>query len=127
MRLLLDTHVLLWSLTASPRISGAAKERITDPGNSLICSVATIWEVAIKHARGGDVPFSGTDLLHRLKDVDVEILPIDARHAAAIEQLPRHHGDPFDRMLVAQAREDSLYLLTHDRALLVYGDFVMLV
>jgi PIN domain nuclease of toxin-antitoxin system len=131
LRLLLDTHILLWAVTDSPRLPRPARALLEDESNTLIASAATIWEVAIKHAKGGGgpnaMPMSGNDLLLHLEAHNVELLPILPAHAAEIDKLPIINRDPFDRMLVAQALYEQLRLLTHDQALAAYGDFVRIV
>ena len=127
MRLLLDTHILLWSMTASPLTPDRGRQLVTDPANALYCSAASIWEVGIKHAKGGDIPMSGADLLEALRPLNIQILAVTGEHAAAAGLLPRHHGDPFDRMLIVQAKAEGMTLLTSDGQLAAYGDFVMVV
>jgi PIN domain nuclease of toxin-antitoxin system len=131
LRLLLDTHVVLWAITLDPKMPRRAHELIGDASNDQIVSTVTIWEVAIKHARSSgrpnDIPWSGTRLLSRLNAIDANILPILPTHAAAMDDLPPLHGDPFDRLLIAQARTESMHLLTHDKTLAAYGDFVIVV
>lgn len=92
-------------------------------------SVVSIWEVAIKHQqrRAGSMPFSGTGALEHLERLGVSILDITRRHAAAVDHLPLIHGDPFDRMLIAQALTEPLRLLTADATLARYSDTVILV
>jgi PIN domain nuclease of toxin-antitoxin system len=128
---LIDTHIALWSLTDSPKLTSAAWQHLRNPGNTLFISTITIWECAIKFRlnRGlpDDMPYSGTTALERITLAGYELLPISPEHAAEVDQLPLHHGDPFDRLLIAQAKSEPLILLTHDKALAVYGDFVMVV
>lgn len=122
MRLLLDTHVALWALADSPRLSEEARQLILDPGNEVFYSAATVWEIAIKHAlaRAG-MPVSGDEAARLFRASGHIELPVTAAHAAATERLPPHHADPFDRILVAQSIVEPLRLLTHDRQLLLYG------
>lgn len=128
MRLLLDTHVALWALTDSRRLSAAARELILDAGNAIWFSAACIWEISIKHALARkDMPVSGDDAAKLLRAAGYLELTITASHAAATGRLPSHHGDPFDRLLIAQSIAEQMRLLTHDRQLVVYGDFVQLV
>ena len=131
MRLLLDTHIVLWSITDAPELPRRAKALIDDESNDHLVSAVTIWEVAIKHARrtGGanDMPWSGRKLLSRLVENDIELLAISPSHAAGVDDLEPLHGDPFDRLLIAQARTESMHLLTHDKVLAGYGDFVIVV
>jgi PIN domain nuclease of toxin-antitoxin system len=125
MKVLLDTQIALWALTDSPRLSANAREWILDAGNTLFFSAASIWEIAIKHRLArGDMPVSGDEAARLFREAGYIELPVTAAHAAATEKLPAHHADPFDRMLVAQAREEPLRLLTHDRQLLSYGDWI---
>jgi PIN domain nuclease of toxin-antitoxin system len=130
-RLLLDTHIALWAIADHPNLSAKARRLIDDPDNQIVVSVASIWEIAIKHslARGGpnDMPISGQDALGYFRDAGFELLDIAPAHAAAIETLPRVHADPFDRMLVAQALTTPLRLLTHDHRLTNYSDTVIAV
>ena len=112
MRLLLDTHVLLWWLADDPSLGEEARASISDPGSSVFVSAATVWEVSIKQTLGKlEVP---TDLLSQIELNRFEPLSITASHAYAAGALPRHHDDPFDRMLVAQAMKEDLVLLTRD-------------
>lgn len=117
MRLLLDSHTLVWSLAQSGRLSRGAVAAIEDEDNELVVSVASIWELAIKRARGRQV--GPPDVLVHAERL-TRVLPIEARHAEAAADLPRFHGDPFDRMLVAQAQVEDLVLLTADRQLRRY-------
>jgi len=128
LRLLLDTHVALWALTDDPRLSQRARALIADPENDVLVSAASVWEVAIKHALGrGDMPISGDQALDWFRQAGYQLLPIAPEHAAAVEHLPDHHRDPFDRMLVAQATAEPLRLLTHDPLVLRYGDMAIAV
>lgn len=112
MSLLLDTHILLWWLSDDPLLPTAAREAITSPDRVVLVSAATAWEIAIKQAAAKlDAP---DDLLDALKSNDFETLPITAVHALAAGALPQHHSDPFDRMLIAQARAESLTLISVD-------------
>ena len=131
MRLLLDTHVVLWALTRSTKLSRAGWDLLEDEQNPLVVSAVSIWEIAIKHARGqgraNSVPMSGTSALSVVRAADFDLLEITLGHAAAVDDLASHHRDPFDRLLVAQARSESMHLLTHDVQLAAYGDFVIVV
>ena len=118
MRLLLDTHVFLWWLTDDPRLEAVRREAIADPDALVHVSAATIWEIAIKEAQGR-IEVSA-DLADEIRGGGFTELPISAGHALAAGRLPRHHADPFDRMLVAQAREEALTLVSQDRALAAY-------
>lgn len=118
MEILLDTHMVLWWLADDSRLSKRARALIADPANTLTVSAATSWEIAIKQALG-KITIDG-----RLEDaIDAQgfgMLPVTFRHAAETLMLPEIHRDPFDRMLVAQARVESLPLLTIDPHILQY-------
>lgn len=128
MRLLLDTHIAIWALVAHPRLSGEARELIVARETQVYVSAATIWEIAIKHGLGkGGMPFSGEDAIRYFREAGYQSLDVKAEHAAMVERLPRIHSDPFDRLLVAQAIAEPMYLLTHDERLAAYGPAVRLV
>ena len=111
MSLLLDTHVVLWWLTDAPDLADDVKQRIDDePGVHL--SAATVWEVAIKQSRGKIT--EPANLPEIIEDAGLRHLPITARHAVVAGRLPLIHRDPFDRMLIAQARCEGLTLVTRD-------------
>jgi PIN domain nuclease of toxin-antitoxin system len=115
MRLLLDTHLLLWTISESRRLSPAARQLIGDPSNELCFSTASVWEVAIKHGRGRDDFQVDPRLLRRgLLDNLYQELPVTGEHAMAVASLPPLHRDPFDRMLVAQSIVEGITLLTGD-------------
>lgn len=118
MSYLLDSHVLLWWLEDSTRINTVLRKTIADPQVSVLVSAASVWEIGIKQALGKlRAPESVIDLL---QDEGFEELSITAKHAAAAASLPALHRDPFDRMLVAQARLDGLILVTHDERIRAY-------
>ena len=131
MRLLLDTHVLLWALTRSERLSRKGWDLLEDEYNPLIVSAVSIWEIAIKHGRGqglrNAMPISGKQALVDVRAADFDLLAITHEHCATVDNLPLHHRDPFDRLLVAQSRCESMHLLTHDAKLAAYGDFVIVI
>ncbi|WP_291319042.1 type II toxin-antitoxin system VapC family toxin [Desulfonatronospira sp.] len=112
MNLFLDTHVLLWWLDDSPSLNDAERNAIADPGNLIVVSAAVIWEMRIKQALGKLV-FS-TDFYPVIKNQGFELLSITADHAYAAGGLPVHHRDPFDRMIIAQARLENLCIITRD-------------
>lgn len=123
MRLLLDTHVALWAITDSPRLTMAARRLILAPGNRIHVSAASIWEIAIKHGLGKPgMPISGTEALGWFTKAGYAFLPVNAEHAALVETLPAHHTDPFDRLLVAQALAEPMRLMTHDALVAKYSD-----
>ena len=118
----MDTHILLWWLSDDPSLPKAARELIAKESTLAFVSAATAWEIAIKTAAGK--LHAPSDLEGALAASQFEVLPITIPHALAAGKLPRHHEDPFDRMLVAQAALERMRLLTHDRRLGMYGDFV---
>lgn len=120
MRLLLDTHVLLWWLSGdSESITKKAAKAIGASDAQVAVSAVSIWEIAIKRGLGKlDAP---DDLLDQLERSQVELLPVTARHADLVASLPTHHRDPFDRLLIAQALVEELALVTADKAFKRYG------
>ncbi len=126
MNLLLDTHVALWAITDSPKLPKKAREMIESPHTSVWISAASVWEIAIKHALGrGDMPVSGQDAARYFRESGYRFLPLDAEHAVAVEELPAHHHDPFDRILVAQALVEPMRLMTHDPVVARYSDTIL--
>ena len=119
MTLLLDTHVLLWWLTDDPRPTPAMREAVADPATSVAVSAASAWEAAIKAAVGKlRVPDGLRDELVRH---GFDELPVTVEDGLAAGALPRHHSDPFDRMLIAQAARRQFVLVTADRRFSDYG------
>jgi len=121
-RFLLDTHVWLWMLTAPERIGGRAAAVMHDSRNDLLLSAASSWEIATKFAIGRlPLPESPeTYVPERMRLTRVESLPVTHAHALRVASLPRHHQDPFDRLLVAQAQVESLTIVTVDSAFAGY-------
>lgn len=128
MNLLLDTHILIWALSEDPRLPEKAREMILDPGNAIYYSTVSVWEIAIKHANHPDsVTFTGKAFSQYCQDAG--FLPVEVRdkHVWALETLtrpidaPAHH-DPFDRMLIAQAKAENLSFLTHDSLIPYYEE-----
>jgi PIN domain nuclease of toxin-antitoxin system len=119
MKLLLDTHTFLWWITDDPQLSTKARELIGDGQNILYWSAASSWEVSIKYALGRmPLPEPPEQFLPaEIEKNRIESLPIIDAHAFHAGQLPHHHRDPFDRMLVAQAQVESLALLSNDQQL----------
>jgi PIN domain nuclease of toxin-antitoxin system len=118
LRLLLDTHILLWWLAENPKLSMAARARIAE-AEIVFVSAASVWEMAIKVSTGK--LRAPDDLEKQLQRHGFEQLPVSVNHALGVATLPRHHADPFDRMLVAQASLESLTLVTADSQLSAYG------
>jgi PIN domain nuclease of toxin-antitoxin system len=131
MRLLLDTHIALWAIVNSPRLPNAARRWLEDDNNALAVSVISLWEIGIKHRLGrsgpGAMPISAEQARDQFELSGYDLLPLTAPHVLAFEQMSPVHTDPFDRMLVAQARSEPMRLLTHDRKLADYGEAVILV
>lgn len=128
MNILLDTHIALWAIADSPKLPAAARELILAPTNTIYVSTASIWEIGIKYSlQRGDMPLSGEAALQYFRQAGYRILAIEAEHAVAVESLPLHHQDPFDRLLVAQALTEPLRLISHDRQVARYSDTVVLV
>jgi PIN domain nuclease of toxin-antitoxin system len=122
LRILLDTHLLLWWLSASSSLSVEAREMIRDPENTVFVSAVSLWEIWLKESLGKlHVPVDFTD---RLAVEDFESLPLTASQTRQVSSLPWHHRDPFDRMLIAQAQFETLVLLTADENLATYGGVV---
>ena len=119
MRYLLDTHVLLWWIADDPKLRADTRATITDPSHDVAVSVASIWEAAIKRALG-KMQFETPILLDTLSLGGIHVIPITGEHALAAGDLPRHHDDPFDRMLVAQALTEGLTLVSRDSRLRSY-------
>jgi PIN domain nuclease of toxin-antitoxin system len=128
MKLLLDTHLLLWAAGQPNRLSATALKLIDSPANELFFSAASIWEVAIKCGLGRKDFQADTRLLRRgLLDNGYSELPVLSDHVVGIESLPPVHKDPFDRLLVAQATVEGITLLTADPAVAQYPGPVRLV
>lgn len=128
MKILLDTHLLIWASAVSSRLPKMARDMLQAPENELLFSAASIWEIAIKFQRNRpDFDVEPSRLRRGLLDSGYTELPVTSAHAAAIATLPGHHKDPFDRMLLAQATVEGILLLTSDTALAQYGGPVRLV
>ncbi len=119
MRILLDTQCWLWMVAASDRFDASTRQLLLDEDNDLILSAASSWEIAIKYALGKlPLPSAPADYVpSRMIATGVSGLPVEHRHALQVSRLPLLHGDPFDRLLVAQAQIERLTLLTADRQL----------
>ena len=125
MKLLLDTHILLWLMQDAPQLSPAAR-RLIKEAESVHVSSVSLWEVAIKRSLG-KLRLDPDLLDQHLAASAVQALGVSWAHARQLRALPAHHGDPFDRMLVAQAMVEPLHLLTHDASLAAYSELVILV
>ncbi len=125
MRLLLDTHIVLWALAGHARLPGEAK-RLIKGADAVYVSAASVWEVAIKQ-RLGKIRVSPSDLLAGIEEAGFIELPVRSVHAARVAELELIHTDPFDRLLVAQAMVEPLQLLTVDAMLGQYTDLVTVI
>lgn len=120
MRLLLDTHALLWWMTDDPALSSAARAAVGASENEVAVSAASVWELAIK-GRAGKLEPAPANLLGDLEASGLTLLASTAEHAWAAGALPLHHRDPFDRMLVAQAQLEGYTIVTRDEDLARYS------
>ena len=123
MRLLVDTHTFLWILGRPEELSTSAKQALDDPGNGRIVSVASLWEIGIKVSTGKLIAPMELDAAMSLAAATV--LPISISHIKRVQQLPFHHRDPFDRMIIAQAMEEGLTIVTRDRSFAAYNVSVL--
>jgi PIN domain nuclease of toxin-antitoxin system len=123
MRLLLDTNALLWFITGDSKLSTAARAAIEDPGNESFVSVGSFWEMAIKVSLG-KLALAGTFpmvISRELARNGFTTLQISLAHVARISSMPFHHRDPFDRLLIAQAQEETLLVVSSDAEFDAYG------
>jgi PIN domain nuclease of toxin-antitoxin system len=121
MRLLLDTHLLVWAMGSPERLSAALAAMLQDPANTPVFSVASLWELVIKQGLGKpDFQVEPALLRRALLDGGWQELPVQAHHALAVAALPLLHRDPFNRLLLAQASSDGLLLITADQQLAAY-------
>ncbi|HZP04315.1 MAG TPA: type II toxin-antitoxin system VapC family toxin [Terracidiphilus sp.] len=125
MRILLDTHALIWLMEANPRLNDNASVLITD-ADEVCVSSASIWEVAIK-ARLGKIKTDPRELFELAQRAGLKELQVSARHAIVTRSLPLVHPDPFDRLLVAQAISEPMHLLTADAKLAEYSELVIVI
>lgn len=120
MRLLLDTHILLWWLVADRRLPKVLRDVLASAGNDVAVSSASIWEISIKRMLGR-IEVDLEELLLAVSADGFSELPLRFIHAARLGSLPRHHDDPFDRMLIAQSIAEGRRLVTRDKAILAYA------
>ena len=122
MKLLLDTHVLIWLVEGSDNLSPAARQAIENEDNNLYLSIASLWEITIKISLGKlqlGIPLDRI-VESYLLPTSIEILPINLNHLLVLQDLPLHHRDPFDRILISQAQAEELTVLSGDR---LFGDY----
>lgn len=125
MNLLLDTHLLLWAASEPLRLTAKARTLLLDPANHLLFSAASLWEITIKNGlERSDFNVDPRRLWRMLVINGYRELPVTSEHTVAVNDLPHLHKDPFDRILVAQARVEGLTLLTADKLVAKYGDGV---
>lgn len=128
MNLLLDTHIAIWALNDDPALSEKARALILDPDNAIYYSVLSVWEVLLKHARRPrEIPFNETDFSEGCKAAGFFPLNLADKHILAVRTLSRpadckEHNDPFDRLLLAQAKVENLSFLTHDELIAGYDE-----
>ena len=125
MRNLVDTHLLLWVVSGSEKISSKARYLLTEPGDEYYFSTASLWEIAIKRGiRKARMPLAAEAARSAFIAAGFKELPVSGVHACAVETLPTKHKDPFDRMLVAQSRCEGMRLITHDAKVAAYGEWI---
>lgn len=128
MKVLLDTHILLWTLTANDKLSDRAREIIASKDNDIFYSTASVWEVSIKHSIHPEyMPLSGRELSEYCLEAGYEVLSVKDEHVYVLETLVRkedasRHNDPFDRIMIAQAKAEGMLFLTRDSLLSYYNE-----
>ncbi len=128
MNLLLDTHIAIWALNDDPALSEKARELILDPDNTIYYSTVSVWEVRLKHTRRpGNIPFDESDFSKGCREAGFVTLSLTDKHVLAVHTLSRpnnikEHNDPFDRLLLAQAKVENLSFLTHDELIPGYEE-----
>lgn len=122
MKVLIDTDVLLWSLIEPERLSDEATELLVDAHVERFFSAASCWEIGIKHEKGFlDLPAKPTECVPQaMRDAGLLPLPVKATDALAVSELPRLHGDPFDRLLIVQAKQNGMYIMSRDA---IFGSY----
>jgi PIN domain nuclease of toxin-antitoxin system len=125
MNVLLDTHILLWALTESPKLPQQALDIIADDKNNIYYSLASVWEVEIKYSLG-KMPISGEELSNYCRESGFRLLEIKESHIFSLKTLKREetpkHNDPFDRIMLAQAKVEGVNFLTHDHLISQYNE-----
>ena len=126
MEFLFDTHLLLWIIEGSDKLPSKVKDILVNPKNEIFYSIASMWEVAIKYGKK-KLDVSGREFMHYCEESGFRKLPIDDRHIIELESLRRlkespYHNDPFDRLLLAQAKADNMLFITHDKMFLGYDE-----
>ena len=128
MRLLIDTHVLIWLMVGSPKLTNRCLDLLRSEGCELFFSAASLWEVALKHERKPDkIPVAAEQVGRYCRECGIRQVPVRFEHALKISELDKIHADPFDRMLVSQALVEGMKLVSHDEDVIAYGDAVIAV
>lgn len=128
MRLLLDSNVLIWALAEPHRLRAEIKADLQDRGNEILFSAVSIWEIAIKASKKpGSLPLDAEEVFAIALETGFRELPLRAAVARHVANLPPHHSDPFDRVLIAQAISEPVILYTADAQLAVYSDLVRVI
>ena len=128
MKILLDTHILMWTLSGDDRLPKNALEIINNNSSVLLCSAATIWEIALKHSHDPEVfDLTAEKMIRLCSENGIQQLPVYFRHIPALSTLHRLenapvHKDPFDRIMIAQAKSDNICFMTHDSLLKYYNE-----
>ena len=128
MNLLLDTHILIWALNDDPRLPKRARKMIVDADNTIYYSSVSVWEISIKHTNHPDnVSFDAKDFVHYCQEAGFLAMDLKDKHVFSLESLRREesappHHDPFDRMLIAQAKSENMAFITHDSTLSYYNE-----
>lgn len=120
MRLLLDTHAVLWWLSDDVRLGSAARDLIEDPANDILVSTVSLWEIVVK-ARIGKLDANISDIMHAIDDQAFDMLDIRPTHLIELARLPAHHRDPFDHLLIAQCVAENLTFLSEDQHVPAYA------
>ncbi len=128
MKYLVDTHILIWAVANTQMLSSSAKSILSDGTSDFFFSAASIWEIALKCVKHPDVmPLSAADARREFLAAGFKELTVDSDAAVATSALPNIHGDPFDRLLIAQSRVHGMKFLTHDHLIEPYGENVVMV
>lgn len=120
MKLLLDTNALIWWMEDDLSLGPRARGHLADPANIVTATLVSIWEITLKW-RSGKYPTSGAAYMRFLDEEGIAVLPISAAHVAALESLDVHHKDPFDHLIIAQAKVEGAVIVTSDRDMTHYG------
>lgn len=120
MKLLIDTNVLIWWMEDQPMLGPSARALLADPRNSVIGSIVSIWEITMKW-RAGKFSRPGSDFAQFLSDECIDLIDVEEAHLLALETLDLHHKDPFDHLIIAQAKVEGARIITSDREMTLYG------